>query len=166
MDYAQSRAPGAAHRATFRPLHGPAAANSGKLRARYFLPKVFPSMIIKALRIGLGQLIVLLDLITRPRRLKRTAEAQAAVAQAASGLALYQFHACPFCVKTRRTLHRLNLPVALRDAKNDAQHRQALLEQGGKIKVPCLRIEDNGQSHWLFESKAIIAYLNERFAAN
>jgi glutaredoxin len=122
-------------------------------------------MLIKALRIGLGQLIVFLDFITRPRKLKRAPEAQAAVAQAASGLALYQFHACPFCVKTRRTLHKLNLPVTLRDAKNDDRHRQTLLEQGGKIKVPCLRIEDNGQSTWLYESKAIIAYLNERFAA-
>ncbi|MDX1725402.1 MAG: glutathione S-transferase N-terminal domain-containing protein [Pseudomonas sp.] len=122
-------------------------------------------MLIKALRIGLGQLIVFLDFITRPRKLKRAPEAQAAVAQAASGLALYQFHACPFCVKTRRALHKLNVPVTLRDAKHDDQHRQALLEQGGKIKVPCLRIEDNGQSTWLYESKAIIAYLNERFAA-
>ncbi|MNQ40305.1 glutaredoxin 2 [compost metagenome] len=122
-------------------------------------------MLIKALRIGLGQLIVFLDLITRPRKLKRAPAAQAAVAQAASGLALYQFHACPFCVKTRRTLHKLNVPITLRDAKNDDQHRQALLEQGGKIQVPCLRIEDNGQSTWLYESKAIIAYLNERFAA-
>ncbi|MNF06483.1 hypothetical protein D3C80_2064420 [compost metagenome] len=68
-------------------------------------------------------------------------------------------------MKTRRTLHKLNVPITLRDAKNDDQHRQALLEQGGKIKVPCLRIEDNGQSTWLYESKAIIAYLNERFAA-
>lgn len=122
-------------------------------------------MIIKALRIGLGQLIVLLDLISRPRKLKRAPDAQAAVVEAASGLALYQFHACPFCVKTRRTLHKLNVPVALRDAKNDVQARQELEQHGGKIKVPCLRIEENGQSRWLYESKAIIGYLNERFAA-
>ncbi|MHA6493635.1 glutathione S-transferase N-terminal domain-containing protein [Pseudomonas borbori] len=122
-------------------------------------------MIIKALRIGLGQLIVFLDWISRPAKLKRSPTAQAAVDQAASGLALYQFHGCPFCVKTRRTLHTLNVPVALRDAKNDEQHRQALLEQGGKIKVPCLRIEENGQSTWMYDSKVIIAYLNERFAS-
>ncbi|MDM8349697.1 glutathione S-transferase N-terminal domain-containing protein [Pseudomonas sp. sp1636] len=121
-------------------------------------------MLIKALRIGLGQLIVFLDFITRPRKTRRAPAAQAAVEQAATGLALYQFHACPFCVKTRRTLHKLNVPVALRDAKNNEQHRQTLLKHGGKIKVPCLRIEENGQSTWLYESKAIIAYLNERFA--
>ncbi len=121
-------------------------------------------MIIKALRIALGQLIVFLDFITRPRKLKRTAEAQAAVQQATSNLALYQFHACPFCVKTRRTLHRLNLPVTLRDAKYDPKARKDLEQQGGKIKVPCLRIEENGQSTWLYESNAIIAYLDQRFA--
>lgn len=122
-------------------------------------------MFIKALRKILGQLIVFIDFITRPSKLKRSAEAQAAVTQSAGNLALYQFHACPFCVKTRRSLHRLNLPVALRDAKNDARARQELEQQGGKIKVPCLRIEQDGQSTWLYESKAIIAYLDQRFAA-
>jgi len=121
-------------------------------------------MIIKALRIGLGQLIIFLDWISRPAKLKRTPAAQAAVEQSAANLVLYQFHACPFCVKTRRSLHQLNLPVALRDAKNDAQARSDLERYGGRIKVPCLRIEENGQSTWLYESKAIIAYLNERFA--
>ncbi|HSC84884.1 MAG TPA: glutaredoxin [Pseudomonas sp.] len=122
-------------------------------------------MLIKALRIGLGQIIIFLDFIIRPRKLKRSPAAQEQVAREAAGLALYQFHACPFCVKTRRNLHRLNVPVALRDAKNDETHRQALLEHGGKIKVPCLRIEEQGESRWLYESKAIIAYLDERFAA-
>lgn len=121
-------------------------------------------MLLKALRIGLGQLVVFVDWISRPRKLKRSPEAQAEVERATANLALYQFHACPFCVKVRRTLYRLNLPVQLRDAKNDAEHRQALEQHGGRIKVPCLRIEENGQSTWLYESKAIIAYLDQRFA--
>ena len=121
-------------------------------------------MIIKALRNGLGQLIIFLDWISRPAKLKRTPEAQAAVDQSASNLALYQFHACPFCVKTRRTLHKLNVPMTLRDAKNDPQARLELEQQGGKIQVPCLRIEENGQSTWLYESKAIASYLQQRFA--
>ena len=55
-------------------------------------------MFIKALRVGLGQLIIFLDFITRPRKLRRTAEAQARVAEETASLALYQFNACPFCV--------------------------------------------------------------------
>ena len=122
-------------------------------------------MLIKALRIGLGQIIIFLDFITRPRKLKRSPQEQAQIENAAAGLALYQFQACPFCVKTRRILHRLNVPVVLRDAKNDAVRRQELREQGGKVQVPCLRIEESGEVRWLYESKAIAAYLNQRFAA-
>ncbi|MBD2836500.1 glutathione S-transferase N-terminal domain-containing protein [Pseudomonas sp. JM0905a] len=121
-------------------------------------------MFIKALRVGLGQLIIFLDFITRPRKLRRTPEAQAQVAEETASLALYQFNACPFCVKTRRAMHRLNLPIALRDAKNDEGHRAALLSGGGKIKVPCLRIEENGESRWMYESSDIIRYLESRFA--
>ncbi|QJI28134.1 glutaredoxin [Pseudomonas sp. ADAK18] len=122
-------------------------------------------MFVKALRVGLGQLIIAGDFITRPRKLQRPAEQQAQVNEAAKALTLYQFHACPFCVKTRRTLRRLNVPVALKDAKNNEQDRQTLLEQGGKIKVPCLRIEENGQTTWMYDSKVIIDYLDKRFAA-
>jgi glutaredoxin len=122
-------------------------------------------VIVKALRVGLGQLIIFIDFITRPGKKKRSVEAQAQVDQAARSLTLYQFHACPFCVKTRRALHRLNVPVALRDAKNNEQDRQTLLEQGGRIKVPCLRIEEHGETTWMYESKVIIDYLDKRFSA-
>ena len=120
-------------------------------------------MIVKALRVGLGQLIVFGDWISRPAKRKRDPAAQAQVEEQARDLALYQFHACPFCVKTRRALHRLNVPVTLRDAKHDPQHRQALLEGGGRIKVPCLRIEEGNEVRWMYESNDIIAYLERRF---
>lgn len=122
-------------------------------------------MIVKALRNGLGNLIIFIDFVTRPRKMKRSAERQAAVEQATAQLALYQFRACPFCVRTRRTMHRLNLPITLKDARNNPQDRQALLEQGGRIKVPCLRIEEGDTVTWLYDSKVIGAYLEDRFAA-
>ena len=122
-------------------------------------------MFIKALRVGLGQLVILIDFLTRPAKKKRSPAAQAAVEQSAKDLTLYQFNACPFCVKTRRTLRRLNVPVALRDAKNSDIDRQTLLNEGGKIKVPCLRIEEGDKTVWMYESKVIIDYLNQRFAA-
>ena len=61
-------------------------------------------------------------------------------------------------------MHGLSLNIALRDAQNDPQHRAALLQGGGKIKVPCLKITDEGgDSQWLYESTAIIQYLRQRF---
>ncbi|HEX8592206.1 MAG TPA: glutathione S-transferase N-terminal domain-containing protein [Pseudomonas sp.] len=122
-------------------------------------------MFIKALRVGLGQLVIFIDWLTRPAKKQRTPQAQAAVDASARDLTLYQFHACPFCVKTRRAMRRLNVPVALRDAKNNEQDRQTLLAQGGKVKVPCLRIEQDGKTLWMYESKVIIDYLDQRFAA-
>lgn len=122
-------------------------------------------MLVKLLRNGLGQLIIFIDFITRPSKMKRSAEAQVEVVKEAEKLALYQFNACPFCVKTRRTMHKLNLPIKLKDAKNNDQDRQLLLEQGGKIQVPCLRIQSEGKDEWLYESKAINTYLTNRFAA-
>ncbi|KPC33358.1 Uncharacterized protein ABJ99_2216 [Pseudomonas syringae pv. cilantro] len=123
------------------------------------------TVFMKALRVGLGQLVIGIDFLTRPGRKKRDPQAQAAVDEAARGLTLYQFHACPFCVKTRRALRRLNVPVALRDAKNNELDRQTLLNEGGRIKVPCLRIEEDGKTVWIYESKVIIDYLDQRFGA-
>lgn len=122
-------------------------------------------MILTALREGLGRLIVLADHLTRPAPLQRLPEEQRRVDGAAGDLALYQFFGCPFCIKTRRALHRLNVPVELRDAQKDPAHRAELLGGGGKIQVPCLRIKEPGGVRWLYESKAIIAYLEGRFGA-
>ena len=118
---------------------------------------------MKFVRWFLGRIILLIDFIFSPKRQQRDPKAQAVVDQQAQALALYQFNACPFCVKVRRVLKRQNVPVALRDAKNDPVYRQELAEQGGKVKVPCLRIAENDQVTWLYESNDIIRYLEQRF---
>lgn len=122
-------------------------------------------MLVKLLRNGLGQLIIFIDFITRPAKMKRSQEAQTQVESDVNQLALYQFRACPFCVKTRRTMHKLNLPIELKDAKNNTNDRQSLLEQGGKIQVPCLRIMKENKEEWLYDSKAINQYLVDNFAS-
>tara|TARA_R110000868_G_scaffold120477_2_gene319719 strand:+ start:6640 stop:6978 length:339 start_codon:yes stop_codon:yes gene_type:complete len=111
----------------------------------------------------LGYIIVAISFITSPRKAKRPVEQQAQVNKVAEGLTLYQFYACPFCVKVRRAMRRLNIPVATLNAQQ-AEHKTALLEGGGRVKVPCLRIVENGSSQWLYESKEIVAYLEQRCA--
>ncbi|MBU2976845.1 glutathione S-transferase N-terminal domain-containing protein [Alteromonas sp. C1M14] len=123
------------------------------------------SIIINLIRNGLGCIIAFFDLITRPRKMQRSAQAQASVEQALSGMALYQFFACPFCIKTRRAMHRLNLPIETRNAKKGAPFRVELEQLGGKAKVPCLRISQNGEDTWMYESNDIIHYLEERFGS-
>ncbi|CAM3713622.1 glutaredoxin family protein [Parendozoicomonas haliclonae] len=122
-------------------------------------------MLVKLIRNVLGYTIAGVDLVTRPRKLKRSPEAQQAVDQATQKLALYQFFGCPFCIKTRRAIHRLNLNIEYRDASGDPKLRQELESQGGKIQVPCLRIEqDNGDVTWMYESGAIIEHLEQHYA--
>jgi glutaredoxin len=120
-------------------------------------------MLLKLVREGLGRGVAFVDRITRPTPVQRSAEAQAQVAEATRSMALYQYFACPFCIKTRRALHRLNLPIELRDAQNDPVHRETLLREGGRIQVPCLRIDAAEGTTWLYESDDIIRHLEQRF---
>ncbi|MEQ1661816.1 MAG: glutaredoxin domain-containing protein, partial [Thiobacillus sp.] len=73
---------------------------------------------------------------------------------------------CPFCLKTRREIHRLGLNIELRDAQHDATHHAALIAGGGKAQVPCLHSTDAaGKPGWLYESGEINAYLAREFGA-
>jgi len=118
---------------------------------------------MKYIRKILGALVVFFDALTRPKPIERSVDAQRDVDRRAKNLSLYQFHACPFCVKVRRALHKLNVNIELYDAKTDKIGNE-LLKEGGKRKVPCLRIEENGGVQWMYDSKSIIQYLQNSFA--
>ena len=119
---------------------------------------------MKLLRGLLGRLVLLVNWLTMPKAGQRAPEYQSVVEQDLSSYSLYQFAGCPFCIKVVRAMRRLNLPMELRDSSRDAKHRQDLLEQGGRVKAPCLRIEKaDGSSEWMYESKDIIAYLQRQF---
>lgn len=122
------------------------------------------ALTLKAVRNGLGLIIVFFDKISRPKKAIRS-EAEQENAQAAmQGLSLYQFYACPFCVKTRRAIHQLNVSLETRDINKNAAHREQLESATGKIKVPCLRIEENDKVRWMHESDDIIKFLQMRVA--
>ena len=118
---------------------------------------------LRLLREGSGRVLIFIDWLFRPSRVKRSVEDQFKVDQETKLLKLYQFYACPFCVKTRRSIKRLNLKVETRNAQAEGQFRKELELNGGKIKVPCLKIEGAGETSWLYESNDIIRYLDERF---
>lgn len=112
----------------------------------------------------LGRLILSLDFLFSPRGVKRDSTAQAQLDKQTSSLALYQYKACPFCVKVRRAMKRNALKIETRDAKRNEQYSEELRQGGGRLKVPCLKIqEDDGQEHWVYESSEIIRYLEGRF---
>ncbi len=111
----------------------------------------------------LGRIILLFNVIFAPKKRQRPISEQLKIDEQTRNLQLYQYAACPFCVKVRRAIHRQGLNITLVNAKQ-AEHQQILKEQGGKTMVPCLRIEEAGQVQWMYESADIIQYLNQRFA--
>lgn len=122
-------------------------------------------LFFKTIRRILGPILLLLDWLTTPKGVQRDATAQQAVDEATQRLTLYQFKTCPFCIKVRRASKRLSLNIEKRDAQHHSAARQELRQATGKTQVPCLKIVGaDGNITWMRDSRAIIQYLQERFA--
>lgn len=126
--------------------------------------RVFIRYFFRTLRLVLTPFMLLSEKLSTPESVTRTDEEQSRADEASKNLALYQFKACPFCIKVRKEIARLGLNIETRDAQHDPEHRAALETGGGRIKVPCLRIQqEDGSERWLYESNQIKAWLQERF---
>ncbi|WP_315980130.1 glutathione S-transferase N-terminal domain-containing protein [Aliamphritea spongicola] len=110
----------------------------------------------------LGRIILLVNALTPPKNAAQP-EQQAELDKLTASLSLYQYEACPFCVKVRRAMRRFNLNVEVRDAKRNQDYKTELEQNGGKLKVPCLRIEEQDGVRWMYESGDIIQYLEKNY---
>jgi len=116
-------------------------------------------------RQAVGKALLLADRLTAPTPLRRNAADQPRVDEDCRKLVVYELEACPFCIKARREMRRLNLSIERRDVGKNPRFQDELMAGGKQDQVPCLRIEENGAVRWLYESSDIIAYLQGRFAA-
>ena len=105
-------------------------------------------IVLKLIREGLGRILIFLDWAIKPSIINRSSEDQFTVDQKTESLKLYEFYACPFCIKTRRAIKRLNLKVETRNVQ-EGDYRKELELNGGKIQVPCLRVDYAGEVSWL-----------------
>lgn len=118
---------------------------------------------MKIIRWVLGRLILAIEFVMTPKGVQRDAQLQKKLDEETSKYRLYQFAACPFCVKVRYAIKKLNMKIELVDAKNDKHHQAELVAMGGQLKVPCLRIsKDDGEDIWMYESDDIIRFLNQK----
>lgn len=119
---------------------------------------------MRIIRLVLGQLILFFNAVFSPRAITRSPQQQAEIDRQTAGLTLYQYEACPFCVKVRRAMKRQALAIQTRDVKRCDTAREELLAGGGNLKVPCLRIDEGKNGYrWMYESSDIISYLQSRY---
>lgn len=119
----------------------------------------------KALRLALTPFMLLWAKLAIPAGIVRPATEQLRIDLECAKFTLYQFNTCPFCIKVRHEMARLSLPIQLRDAQHDPEHKTDLLQGGGKVQTPCLQIKDaQGNVQWMYESSDIIKYLQQRFS--
>lgn len=117
---------------------------------------------MKLIRFIVGKLILFISALTLPSKEKRSEENKKQIKEKLASLSLYQFEACPFCVKVRRAMYKLDLDIELINSKEEPG-KSELLEQGGRLMVPCLRIQDDEGETWMYESGDIISYLEQEF---
>lgn len=120
------------------------------------------NVLMDVIRKIFAAIFIFINHVFSPEPMNRSRKQQERIDLQTQNLKLYQFTACPFCIKVRRAIKRMALNIEVRDVKNNQKFRQELLTQGGRIQVPCLRIiAENGQKIWLYESSDIIKYLQK-----
>ena len=111
-----------------------------------------------------GKLILFIHSITLPKPILRKKIDQDKIDKETKYFTIYQFEACPFCVKVRRFIMKNSLKINLKDAKNNITFKSELVNEGGKHKVPCLKIAKKySKTIWLYESTEIIKFLKKEF---
>ena len=68
-------------------------------------------LFFRLIRLILTPFMLLAEKLTTPKAMVRSTAEQAAVDAACRQLALYQFSACPFCIKVRKEMARLSAEV-------------------------------------------------------
>ncbi len=120
-------------------------------------------MLKKAYRRALATFLGLIDWLFRPEPIERSEEEMKKLAKLTSSLALYDYKGCLASRLPRREITRLNIDIETRDISKCSIHQDKLLAEFGKLKAPCLRIEEKGQISWVDEPEEIVQYLHKNF---
>ncbi|MCY0963732.1 glutaredoxin family protein [Parathalassolituus penaei] len=76
---------------------------------------------------------------------------------------LYLATNCPSSISIKRHCKRLGLRVVEKDVRRVDAFLNELVHGGGAPRVPCLRVDGDKTSDWLYSPEAILEYLERRF---
>tara|TARA_Y100001936_G_C15888611_1_gene566737 strand:- start:104 stop:475 length:372 start_codon:yes stop_codon:yes gene_type:complete len=115
------------------------------------------------IRFILGRIILFFDWLTSPKPLSISQEEKSKIDSITASMIMYEFKACPFCVRVRRFMKKNNISIETKDARKNKEYANELINGGGKLQVPCLYIQEEGKAPtWLYESKDIINFLSNQ----
>jgi len=77
---------------------------------------------------------------------------------------LYYYATCPFCFRVQIAMKQLGIEMEMRNIHQGHQYRDELMQGGGRTMVPCLRIDKDGETQWMYESADIVDYLKGKFS--
>jgi len=124
-----------------------------------YLARTYQKRVPLGLRLGpLTALTSGLASALRPSRGRRARPAR----EAAQPLELWSFEASPYCRLVREALCELTLPYRLHNVGRGSAARASFREVSGRMMVPYLKDPNTGAA--LFESAAIVAYLEKTYA--
>ena len=116
------------------------------------------------IRFILGRIILFLDWMTSPKPIPVSPEKIKFIQEKVKDMEIYEFKACPF-VRVRRFMKKNNISITIKDARRNKDFADELLNGGGKLQVPCLKIGGD-KIRWMYESKDIIIFLNSYLELN
>ena len=70
---------------------------------------------MRIIRFILGRIILFIDWITSPAPISISEEERLRISTFTSSMVMYEFRACPFCVRVRRFMKRNNIIIILRE---------------------------------------------------
>ena len=117
------------------------------------------------IRFVLGKIILFFDWLTSPKPLNFSSEKLEFIQNKVKKMEIYEFRACPFCVKVRRFMKKNNIIIKVKDARRNKDFANELINGGGKLQVPCLRF-NNDENKWLYESNDIINFFIDYLELN
>jgi len=117
------------------------------------------------IRFILGRIILFLDWLTSPKPKNFSSDKIKHIQEKVKNMEIYEFKACPFCVRVRRYMKKNNISITTKDARRNTDYAQELIKGGGKLQVPCLKIVTD-KTEWMYESKDIISFLDNYLEIN
>ncbi|WP_221796983.1 glutaredoxin family protein [Oceanobacter mangrovi] len=110
-----------------------------------------------------GMALDWVDRVVPVRPVARAADQQSTLDRESRRMHLYFSRQCASSIQVRRHCERLGLRVVEKDVLRVDAYRNELVIGGGAPRVPCLRVDGDTGSQWLYSPQAILDYLDQRF---